>query len=54
LSIRDDLIQAQIQEIKQQYGDDFEDFLSFEIPDVEFEYEQPNEDDGCEGGACKI
>jgi hypothetical protein len=54
LSIRDELIEAQIQEIKQQHGDDFEDFLSFEIPDVDFEYEQPNEDNDCPDGACKI
>ena len=27
--------------------------LSFDVPDVDFEYEY-EEDEGCEGGACKI
>jgi hypothetical protein len=31
---------------------ELEDF-GFDVPDVDIEYEQ-NDDEGCEGGACKI
>jgi hypothetical protein len=29
------------------------DELDFDVPDVDFEYEE-QDDEGCEGGACKI
>lgn len=47
-------IRSKVEELQQQHGDDFEDFLSFEIPDVEIEYVTDDGDEGCEGGACKI
>lgn len=28
--------------------------FSFEVPDVDIEYQEQTDDDGCEGGACKI
>ena len=49
-----DFLQQQCEALQDLHGDDWEAFLSIEVPDVEFEYEQPNEDDGCEGGACRI
>lgn len=27
---------------------------NLDIPDTDIEYQQPDEDDGCAGGACKI
>lgn len=47
-------IQQKVEQLQQQHGDDFEDFLSFEIPDVEIEYMQVSDDEGCLDGACKI
>ena len=35
-------------------NEDFELPDDLEVPDVELEYEQPDDEDGCEGGACKI
>lgn len=34
--------------------DDFYDELNFEVPDVDIQYEELNDDDNCTGGACKI
>lgn len=36
--------------------EDFEigDLDNLNIPEVDIEYTAPSEDDGCEGGACKI
>lgn len=28
--------------------------FSFDVPDVEIQYQETTEDEGCEGGACKI
>lgn len=36
--------------------DDFDigNLENLDIPEVDIEYAAPSEDDGCEGGACKI
>lgn len=34
--------------------DEFYDELNFDVPDVEIEYEEQNDDDNCTDGACKI
>lgn len=33
---------------------DVDGFDDLEVPDVDIENNQPAEDEGCEGGACKI
>ncbi len=33
---------------------DFDNLDELDIPDVDIEYQPSNEDDECEGGACKI
>lgn len=49
-----DLIQQQCEQLQDLHGDDWEAFLSIEVPDVDIEYIPDDGDDGCEGGACKI
>jgi hypothetical protein len=49
-----DFLQQQCEQLQDLHGDDWEAFLSIEVPDVDIEYVPDNGDNDCPDGACKI
>lgn len=49
-----DFLQQQCEQLQDLHGDDWEAFLSIEVPDVDIEYVPDDGNSTCEGGACTI
>lgn len=45
--------EEEVLDICPDWGDRYFEELTFDVPDVDFEYEE-QDDEGCEGGACRI